>query len=426
MTLHHTDTKEICGYPFQHGAQRVWLVDTPGFDDTVRADIDVLEDLATWLMTATSRKLKLIGIVHLHRITDVRLGGVAYKDLKMFQKLCGKSSFPSVVLGTTMWPASPSASDYDREKELKTKFYQEMIDNGAKMVRVLNTKNSALEVIRNFLDQPKPPKPVTLRLQKELGKPGTTLIDTAAGRELEAEKIKIRQTFEERLKENERRLAKAMEAKNDEMVKERIEQQEKLKKLLESAEKKEQEARARMMEEMTAKVQERDRQLEELRAELETLRGDDSDTRSQADTTRSRGRRPGAFIDCGGNIRVRTADGRVHPAPERYGPYYYPPSDYQDPPDYASSRRPPSRYSARSHRAFPPDYDAYETDEYDYAPRYGPRSYRAFSPEDEPDYGHAPASRYPPGKKSGKVAKTALVGGTSAALGYAAGVCTIM
>ncbi|KAH7303682.1 hypothetical protein B0I35DRAFT_330121, partial [Stachybotrys elegans] len=187
----HADTQEVRAYPFQHGDKKVWLVDTPGFDDTKRADIDVLEDLAGWLMAATKNNLKLVGIVHLHRITDVRLGGVAYKDLTMFQRLCGKDSFPSVVLGTTMWPANPTANDYNREKELRTTFYQEMINDGGVMMRIMNTKGSALEAVLGFIDQPGLPEPMVLAIQKELGKPGATLIDTGAGRQLEEEKIKM-------------------------------------------------------------------------------------------------------------------------------------------------------------------------------------------------------------------------------------------
>ncbi|KAK4442920.1 P-loop containing nucleoside triphosphate hydrolase protein [Podospora aff. communis PSN243] len=278
-------TQEVRAYPFQHGNKKVWLVDTPGFDDTKRADIDVLEDLAGWLMTATKNNLKLVGIVHLHRITDVRLGGVAYKDLKMFQKLCGKDSFPSVVLGTTMWPANPTVNDYNREKELRTTFYQEMIDDGAVMMRVMNTKGSALEAVLGFIDQPDLPEPMVLAIQKELGQPGATLIDTAAGRQLEEEKIKIREVFEQRLQDNEKRLARAMEAKNEEMVQMRISQQDELRELLKAAEKKEEEARIRMQEDWNKKVEEKDRQLEDLRAALEKAAKDMSDTASY----RSRG-----------------------------------------------------------------------------------------------------------------------------------------
>lgn len=255
-------------YPFQYGDKKVWLVDTPGFDDTKREDIDVLEDLAKWLMTASKNNLNLVGIVHLHRITDVRLGGVANKDLKMFYKLCGKDSFPSVVLGTTMWPANPTANEYKREEELRTSFYQEMINDGGVMMRIMNTKGSALEVILRFIDQPGPPKPMVLAIQEELGKPGATLIDTGAGRQLEEEKIKIREAYEQRLQENERRLVEAMAAKNEEMVQMRIQQEHKLRELLRSAEKKEEEARIRMQQDWNQKVLERDRRLEDLGAEL--------------------------------------------------------------------------------------------------------------------------------------------------------------
>jgi len=40
------------GRPFDLGGRRVVLVDTPGFDDTVRSDVDVLNMIAAFLATS--------------------------------------------------------------------------------------------------------------------------------------------------------------------------------------------------------------------------------------------------------------------------------------------------------------------------------------------------------------------------------------
>jgi len=40
------------GRPFDLDGRRVVLVDTPGFDDTVRSDVDVLNMIATFLATS--------------------------------------------------------------------------------------------------------------------------------------------------------------------------------------------------------------------------------------------------------------------------------------------------------------------------------------------------------------------------------------
>jgi len=239
-------TKSINAYPSKYKDHSIWLIDTPGFDDTVRSDIDVLEDLAYWLKKATNLKLNLGGIIHLHRITDTRIGGAAYKDLKMFQKLCGADSFKSVVLGTTMWPENPSKEDFSREEELKTKFYQDMIKDGGKMMRHMNTEESAREILGYLIDRHQNSKPLVLAIQRELAPEGATLIDTGAGRELESEKIKIRETFEEKMKENDMRLQRALDEKDMEMANMRLDKQKELDELLRKARDNEEEIKARL------------------------------------------------------------------------------------------------------------------------------------------------------------------------------------
>lgn len=65
----------------------VYLVDTPGFDDTNLSNTDVLREIATWLTGSCNNEVKLNGILYLHRITDPRMGGSAKKNLFMFKKL---------------------------------------------------------------------------------------------------------------------------------------------------------------------------------------------------------------------------------------------------------------------------------------------------------------------------------------------------
>src|SRR4051794_37978067 len=97
-------TVNIGVYSFTHpGNKTVFLVDTPGFDDTNRSDVDILKDIAFFLTTMHANRCRLAGVIYLHRITDPRMGGSALKNLEMFQKLCGTGSLPSVILTTTMW-----------------------------------------------------------------------------------------------------------------------------------------------------------------------------------------------------------------------------------------------------------------------------------------------------------------------------------
>lgn len=97
-------TSDVRPYGFlYHTGQRVFLLDTPGFDDTNRSDTDVLKTISGDLARMYSKDIKLSGIIYLHRITDVRFSGSAQKNLSVFKKLCGDDFYPNVVLATTIW-----------------------------------------------------------------------------------------------------------------------------------------------------------------------------------------------------------------------------------------------------------------------------------------------------------------------------------
>ena len=82
----------------------VYLIDTPGFDGTNKNDTEVLSEVATWLADSYQSKIRLHGIIFLHRITDNRLQGSAKRTLAMLRKLCGptrsRESFSSPPCGT--------------------------------------------------------------------------------------------------------------------------------------------------------------------------------------------------------------------------------------------------------------------------------------------------------------------------------------
>jgi hypothetical protein len=101
--------------------QTVYLIDTPGFDDTHRSDAKVLREIAAWLTHSYSHKndkILLNGIIYLHRISDSRMKGSAKKNLLMFEKLCGEDALKKVILVTTMWDKVPLDEAEAREKQL--------------------------------------------------------------------------------------------------------------------------------------------------------------------------------------------------------------------------------------------------------------------------------------------------------------------
>ena len=81
----------------------LYLADTPGFDDTASSDTDVLRNIVTWLGAMREKRIKLSGIIYLHRITDVRLGGTALRNLRMLHNLVGANKMANVLLVSTRW-----------------------------------------------------------------------------------------------------------------------------------------------------------------------------------------------------------------------------------------------------------------------------------------------------------------------------------
>lgn len=177
---------------------KLFLVDTPGFDDTYRSDTDILKEIADWLSTAHEAKIKLAGIVYLHRIEDVRLGGAAMRNLRMFKALCGDNSLASVVLATTRWHNVQPDEGLLREEQLcsSPKMWKRMIDFGSKVMRQDRDETSACEILQYLIQRR---KPVTLDIQVELVDNKKALNETGAGQELHAELEKQKKEYEKQL-----------------------------------------------------------------------------------------------------------------------------------------------------------------------------------------------------------------------------------
>ena len=142
------------------------LVDTPGFDDTSVSDEDILKKI----MTELDSHQQLLGIIYLHRITDVRLSGSSSRGFKILQQLCPPESYEKIVLATTMWSdAEFSKGGLDaakrREDQLWEYHWKPLFEGRSKMVRHHNTPESARRITELFLPTgksllpPAPPKP---------------------------------------------------------------------------------------------------------------------------------------------------------------------------------------------------------------------------------------------------------------------------
>lgn len=190
------------------GGETIYLVDTPGFDDSERSDTEILLEIAAWLSTAHKSKLQLTGIIYLHRIIDVRIGGSGTKNLAMFRSLCGDSNLGSVVLATTMWDKDVKGEGPAREKQLKEdlELWGSMIEHGSEVMRQDNGKMSGIDILRYLINRK---KKITLDIQRELVDQNRPLEDTSAGRALLTEMERLRESYEKRLADLEVKLQQA-------------------------------------------------------------------------------------------------------------------------------------------------------------------------------------------------------------------------
>ncbi|KAI9722134.1 MAG: hypothetical protein M1828_004948, partial [Chrysothrix sp. TS-e1954] len=203
-------------YPWKYDDDTtVYLIDTPGFDDTNRSDTQVLREIATWLTDSYSKSIQLSGIIYLHRITDVRMQGSAKKNLFMFRKLCGKEALKNVMLVTTMWEKIDLNEGAQREAQLvdTEDFWGWMKSQGSRIGRHMNSPASAADIIGALTSAN---TRILLSLQDQMVNDHKDLNETDAGIQLEADFAKERQRFEQEVRDLRKEIREAMAAQDQE------------------------------------------------------------------------------------------------------------------------------------------------------------------------------------------------------------------
>jgi chromosome segregation ATPase len=195
-------TEDVKLVTFTLDGRKIILIDTPGFDDTKRTDIDILEIIGLHLQEGSKKKMFLTGVIYMQRITDNRMPGSATRSLRVLRKLCGVDNYHHLALVTSHWDIVSHDEGVYRENQLRNgdEYWKEMLDNGAIVDRHLNNKESAIKILKHFLPKPS----IVLQYQKEFGEHGI-VGKTAAGmvildslhEELEMHKKRLEQLIKE-------------------------------------------------------------------------------------------------------------------------------------------------------------------------------------------------------------------------------------
>lgn len=198
-----TGTEKCQAIPVNVGQTKTFLIDTPGFDDTKRTDSDIFAEIATLLALQHESGIALKGVIFLHRISDVKFGGSAYKTMEIFRRICGKEALPNVLLVTSRWSDVDEQTGAMREKDLREDFWSFMLNAGSQLSRFYGDRDSAIALVSQLLHKDN----VVLEIQQEL-RAGRTLKETAAGsyvsqdiETLKAEHAKDIQNLEDDLRE---------------------------------------------------------------------------------------------------------------------------------------------------------------------------------------------------------------------------------
>ncbi|OCH88559.1 hypothetical protein OBBRIDRAFT_820125 [Obba rivulosa] len=192
-------TAEIELAALELDGQSIMLVDTPGFDDTTRSQADVLKEISSFLRQSYEEGQKVAGVLYVHRISDFRMSGIARENFRMFRKICGNGAMKNVVIATNMWGEVKEEVGAERERELWSKplFFKDAVDNGARMFRYHDTKESGHDILRSLLGMPLQ----KLQIQQETIDEQKTLPQTEAGAALWDKLDKKKNDFDEQITE---------------------------------------------------------------------------------------------------------------------------------------------------------------------------------------------------------------------------------
>ena len=148
--------------------------------------LDINFDLHTLRVPGNSYRdgRRLSGVIFLHRITDVRVGGVSYRMIKMLQELCGEKALANVVICTTMWESEDPNVLAQRETEMQNTFWKPLLNKGAKLDRHDNGHESALRAVTHILSRG---GTVDLEIQRQIVEENKKISETMAARQAQEE-----------------------------------------------------------------------------------------------------------------------------------------------------------------------------------------------------------------------------------------------
>ncbi|KAL9587462.1 MAG: hypothetical protein Q9203_003517 [Teloschistes exilis] len=146
----HRVTVEVQDYVLLYAADgiayEVHLIDSPGFDDDIMGDAEVLKNIASYINIIYKMKKKLAGVLYLHDITKAKMGGVGRRNIRRLERLIGLDKFENCAIVTTKWQL------VDLETAEARETLNDTAPTQASVATRRRIKQRALEIIKPFLN----------------------------------------------------------------------------------------------------------------------------------------------------------------------------------------------------------------------------------------------------------------------------------
>ncbi len=148
-------------------------MDTPGFNNTDRSDLDILLQIQAWLKNSFDGEQCLSAILYLHPITGTRFQGSGRLMMSRFKKLLGREGYKNVLLVSTFWNQVPRQTCLMREKELMEmpEAWKPLIDEGARVERMGRDYHRFVAILGELAQL----SPVKLDVQQGIGSDGRAI-----------------------------------------------------------------------------------------------------------------------------------------------------------------------------------------------------------------------------------------------------------
>ncbi|KAK3363169.1 P-loop containing nucleoside triphosphate hydrolase protein [Lasiosphaeria hispida] len=168
---------ELDGHP-------IVLIDTPGFDDSMRNDVEILRDVAKWMDDQGMLKNQTIdGLILLHPVTRNYVSSKEKRRTQLLEKIMGEGAYKRIAIATTMWGSLDSDYAAMLESDLTKKgnrlgengLWGDFRVHGASVKRHDNTRDSAHNIIRKIISRSKEAEKETQR-QRDKAKRNTIFL----------------------------------------------------------------------------------------------------------------------------------------------------------------------------------------------------------------------------------------------------------